>query len=273
MEGSPNLSDHIRILLLLLAMKKPEKIKFLSRKKLKETRETLRAFSFEFIILFCLLLISLFLLYLLVHFVIPENQNAIDNASFVFFNSIETSKITYFARFITFFGTGTFLIPAYLLIVYWLIRNAYTNYAMMVFAMVLSSLLLGWLLKPIFHRTRPPFPLVRGAGGYSFPSGHALGGFIFAGILLFLVWRLQNRYYLKWLLSLFITSFGLMIGLSRIYLHAHYATDVMGSLFITLAWFSLSFIFFRIVYKNRMHTDSKISGQKDEIFSQNYFLN
>src|ERR1035438_3878268 len=112
-----------------------------------------------------------------------------------------------------------------------MVKRRFLKYVMMISTMVVSSLLLGWLLKAVFHRSRPPYPLVGGAGGYSFPSGHALGGFIFCGILLFLVWKTLNNYYIKWLLSSFITVFGMCIGLSRIYLHVHYATDILGSFF------------------------------------------
>jgi undecaprenyl-diphosphatase len=219
----------------------------------KEISNTVRIFSFEFMALFNLLVFSLLLFYFLVHNVIPEKQNAIDDTAFLILRPYISETHTRIARLVTFLGTGSFLIPSYLVIVLYLLRKKLNNYALLVTAMVMSSLLLGWILKPLFHRIRPGFPLVGGAGGYSFPSGHALGGFIFSGVLLILLWKSRINPYLKWIISFCIFSFGMIIGLSRIYLHVHYATDVMGSLFITLAWFSLSYIFFRLIFKHKLH--------------------
>ncbi|HEV3225018.1 MAG TPA: phosphatase PAP2 family protein [Puia sp.] len=238
---------------------------------LKKISSTINEFLTELLVAFSLLIISLLLIYFLIHFVIPEKKNAIDSYAFLFFRPIISSDHTQIARFITFFGTGSFLIPCYIIIVYNLVRKNYIKYAMMVSTMVVSSLLLGWLLKAVFHRSRPPYPLVEGAGGYSFPSGHALGGFIFCGILLFLIWKTRNNYYTKWLLSSLIIAFGICIGLSRIYLHVHYATDIIGSFFVTLAWFSLSYIFFRIIYKHEMFVSIELNEAETDLNSGNYF--
>ena len=145
---------------------------------------------------------------------------------------------------VTFLGTGSFLIPSYMLIIIYLLRKNCSTHAWLVAVMAISGLLLGWVLKELFHRSRPLFPLVSGAGGYSFPSGHALGGFIFSGVLICLVWQTERKTHHKWMFVTLITALGAMIGLSRIYLHVHYATDVMGSLLVTLIWFSLLNLFF-----------------------------
>jgi undecaprenyl-diphosphatase len=238
---------------------------------LKKISNTVNEFLLELLVAFSLLIISLLLIYFLIHFVIPEKKNIIDNSAFLLFKPIISPAHTRIARFVTFFGTGTFLIPCYLFIVFYMVKRRFLKYVMMISTMVVSSLLLGWLLKAVFHRSRPPYPLVGGAGGYSFPSGHALGGFIFCGILLFLVWKTLNNYYIKWLLSSFITFFGICIGLSRIYLHVHYATDILGSFFVTLAWFCLSYIFFRIIYKHEMFDSIELYEAETDFESGNYF--
>jgi undecaprenyl-diphosphatase len=231
---------------------------------------TIREFSIEFFVLIGILIISLIIICFLVEYIIPEKQNFIDNAAFHILQPLISPDHTRLVRFITFFGTGSFLIPSYMLMVFALIKRNYLRYAMMVSTMVLSSLLLGWLLKYMFHRSRPLFPLISGAGGYSFPSGHALGGFIFSGIVLFLVWKTKANYYLKWIISILTTSFGMLIGLSRIYLHAHYATDIIGSFLVTIAWFSLSYIFFRCLYKCEMHKRKPFPAKDSDLFYENF---
>ncbi len=229
--------------------------------------------SKDLLIVIGLFVISSLLFYFLVHSVIPGERDILDTYAFLFFNAYITPVHTRIAMIVTFFGTGSFLIPSYLLITFYLFRKKFVNCAIMVLVIAVSSLLLGWLLKEMFHRPRPLNPLVGGAGGYSFPSGHALGGFIFSGALIWLIWQAKRKIYLKWVLSLFIAAFGAMIGLSRIYLHVHYATDVIGSLFVTFIWYSLLYIFFRLMYKGGKPGQERIYDTDSTRISANYHFN
>ncbi|MEO5781764.1 MAG: hypothetical protein ABIQ07_00745, partial [Ginsengibacter sp.] len=74
----------------------------------------------------------------------------------------------------TFLGTHTFLIPANLALIAWfLFIKKHRWYSINVPVVAISSLLLMFILKMIFHRDRPLTPLLQAAQGYSFPSGHA----------------------------------------------------------------------------------------------------
>jgi undecaprenyl-diphosphatase len=102
---------------------------------------------------------------------------------------------------------------------------------------------LNLLLKDMFHRPRPHLmPLVHETS-YSFPSGHAMNSFIFYTCLSFFVFRkLKNR---QLGISL-ITVSGvllLLIGISRIYLGAHYPSDVLAGYMAGLCWFVVVFLF------------------------------
>jgi undecaprenyl-diphosphatase len=226
----------------------------------------------EDIIGIILLVFSSLSLYFLVHFILPEKENFIDNGSFLFFRPFISPVFTEIAKMVTFFGTGTFLVPSYLLIIVYLTRNNYTKLALITATIAVSSLLLGWLLKDIFHRLRPQHHLVSGAGGYSFPSGHALGGFIFTGLLIYLIWQTRKSYYIKWIFSIIAFALGTLIGLSRIYLHVHYATDVLGSLFIALSWLSLMYILFRLLYQHELHGRSGNEESNIDYFPSDYYL-
>ena len=115
------------------------------------------------------------------------------------------------------------------------------TYAIFVFTVAVSGLLLGLVLKELFQRPRPLHNMV-GAGGYSFPSGHSLGGFIFSLLIIFLIWKLKDGRLNKYFLYFISAVFGILIGLSRVYLHVHYATDVLGSFFVAIGWFALIYI-------------------------------
>lgn len=218
------------------------------------------------IIVTAVLIFSALSLYFLIHYILQEKENMIDYSGFLFFRPLISPTFTKIAELVTFCGTGTFLVPSYLLIIAFLIRNNHSKFAIMISTIAISSLLLGWLLKDIFHRSRPPHHLVSGAGGYSFPSGHAFGGFIFTGIVLYIIWQTRKSHLVKWVLSVFVFALGTLIGASRIYLHVHYTTDVLGSLLIALLWLSFMYIVFRILYQHKL--ELKQANEKEKV---NYF--
>jgi undecaprenyl-diphosphatase len=88
------------------------------------------------------------------------------------------------------------------------------------------------VLKELFERVRPCNALtdaitpVGCAGGFSFPSNHALNNFA-AGVFLL---RLFPNY--KWIFLIVAT----LISISRIYLGVHYPSDVIGGALIGAAF-------------------------------------
>jgi undecaprenyl-diphosphatase len=90
----------------------------------------------------------------------------------------------------------------------------------------LFSLLLSAGLKQIWHRTRPDTAHVLGLHTYSFPSGHSYGSVVIYGLIAWLISLHLGRssYILPILILLIIAG----IGISRVYLGAHYPSDVAG---------------------------------------------
>jgi undecaprenyl-diphosphatase len=225
----------------------------------------------EFFVVLLFFIVAGCLFYFLTIIAIPEKENLIDRLSFYYLKPWITDADTKAAIFISYFGTGLFLVPAYFFIIYLLASIDRKTYAIFVFTVAVSGLLLGLALKELFQRPRPLHHMVS-AGGYSFPSGHSLGGFIFSFLVIFLIWKLKTAGMNKYLLYLISVVFGILIGLSRVYLHVHYATDVLGSFFVAAGWFALIYLLFIMVYKNDLHGNNERNAEKPELYESNYDL-
>lgn len=103
--------------------------------------------------------------------------------------------------------------------------------------------MMNFLFKTFFHRARPDILVLVHAGGYSFPSGHSMVGAAFYGYLIYLCIIFFKKPW-KQFFSVLLFLLILFIGLSRIYLGVHYASDVIGGFLAGFAWLTilLSFI-------------------------------
>lgn len=95
--------------------------------------------------------------------------------------------------------------------------------------------LLGVVLKLLVHRPRPSFPdPVSVSAGYGFPSGHALGSFLSAGILLVLFVPALTSGARRAAYAL-ATALVLLTGLDRLALGVHTVSDVVGGWLVAAA--------------------------------------
>ena len=100
---------------------------------------------------------------------------------------------------------------------------------------LLASLLSGvtnQIVKDFIHRPRPTIDAVQvfeTLTSYSFPSGHVMFYTILFGFLWYLVYALLKRSLWRSLLLAVLGSLILLVGISRIYLGQHWASDVLGA--------------------------------------------
>ncbi len=110
-----------------------------------------------------------------------------------------------------------------------------------VWGIVFAGALLNDVLKSHFQRHRPEFqnPFVLEAS-WSFPSGHAMGSLIGYGLLAYLLSLAVPR--LRWAVVMGTVLLVSAIGFSRLYLGAHYFSDVIAGYAAGTVWLSGSFL-------------------------------
>ena len=128
------------------------------------------------------------------------------------------------------------------LLALWLAHKRSWDWEMWVLRLLLSvplGMLLNMLLKGIFHRQRPVFdhPLVT-LLTYSFPSGHTAAATLLYGFLAaWLLTVLKRRWHA--LVLLLAISMVVLVALSRVYLGAHYPSDVFAAMASSTAWLAI----------------------------------
>lgn len=117
------------------------------------------------------------------------------------------------------------------------------------FSVVINTLIavgISQALKRIIRRARPIGVALIKETGFSFPSGHSMVGFAFYGFIIYLIYKSKLNKTLKVLLITLFSLLIISIGLSRIYLGVHHATDVIGG--FALGYICL-YIFIEFIYK------------------------
>ena len=137
---------------------------------------------------------------------------------------------------VTFFASRNFITVAACLLINWflLVRKHRWN-SLLVPVVALGSITLNLALKQFYQRPRPLLPLVS-ASGLSFPSGHAMISASFYGLLIYLAYIYIRRASWRWLLIGSLVLLVVLIGLTRVYLRVHYATDVLAGFTAGLVW-------------------------------------
>lgn len=122
------------------------------------------------------------------------------------------------------------------------------------FVLSVGGVILNLGLKMLIQRARPGddakfievFNYTFELQSYSFPSGHAMRASILFIFLVYLaIYTLKSK---MLQVTLTVVYLGLLISvaLSRVMLDAHFATDVIGAIVVSIAWFFLClYIFYK----------------------------
>lgn len=107
-----------------------------------------------------------------------------------------------------------------------------------------------WATKYLVGRARPLFlDGVASAVSPSFPSAHATGAAAVLGFVAFMVGRGRPDRHERFEVACCTVELIALIGLSRVFLGMHFATDVIGGFLIGSAWLSAGIAAVRAAYR------------------------
>ena len=172
----------------------------------------------------------------------PSTQQVIlDQHVAQWFNARAHPELTRIMRGISWLGSVAALtIISTCCAIYFVTRRAWNRFVALAVTM-LGGGLLNIALKHFFERQRPVFenPLVT-LSTFSFPSGHAMGSTLLYGLLALIALRFVRQMWLRVAICAAAILFITLIGFTRIYLGAHYLTDVLAAFAIGSAWLAFA---------------------------------
>jgi undecaprenyl-diphosphatase len=144
------------------------------------------------------------------------------------------------AHAITLCGSVAFLtIVSVAFAIYFFVRRAWNRLLVLAITMLGGSLL-NVVLKHFFQRQRPVLenPIVT-LSSYGFPSGHTMGSTLLYGLLALIAARFIRSASGRAAVFALAIIWIALIGLTRIYLGAHYLTDVIAAIAAGSAWLAV----------------------------------
>ena len=180
--------------------------------------------------------VAILIFSLLAYFVLEGKTGEFDSFIYKIVTFNKTDFISGFYKFITNFASGIMvgIISLVFLIIF---KNK--RYGGFIFLNVFNIFVLNFLLKLLFMRDRPYELMIIDEVGYSFPSGHAMVAFGFYGFIIYLLWHFNLAKSAKIIFSVLLGALIILIGVSRIYLGVHYASDVLAGYMVSLAYLIL----------------------------------
>ena len=190
-----------------------------------------------------MLIASLILLIIFIFFVFLRNYfNIIDDFVYSLVKPLISNDMTNIMQFITFFSDPIWCILLSCLMILF-VKNKKISKAFIL--NLILVFLLNYVLKILFSRNRPADINLIVETGFSFPSGHAMMSLGIYGFLIYLLLLSDKNKISKIIGTASLILLIFLIGISRIYLGVHYATDVIAGFIISASYLLL---FIRFTY-------------------------
>lgn len=195
---------------------------------------------------------AIFLLFIsagIIDEVLEQETEWFDRMIYDWLHRLHSETMTADVIFLTHMGSAFRVIPIYAFILIVLLIWRKRAEALVLTLALGGGGMLNYVLKQVFRRSRPDVEHLVEVGGYSFPSGHAMVSFIFYGMLAYIAWYYLYEYILlRWVAVVLLLLLGVSIGISRVYLGVHYATDVIAGFTIGGIWLVACIVGLRVMH-------------------------
>ena len=158
--------------------------------------------------------------------VLNGNIVSFDSAIYNAISSLKSNFMTVFVKEMTKFADEE---PIILIAIVALIVIKNRKIGASIAVNLVSSAFVNHLIKEIIQRPRPPIELrMVEESSFSFPSGHAMTSTAFYGLIIYFVFKNVKNKRLRNTICTALSLLIFLIGISRIYLGVHYASDVLA---------------------------------------------
>ena len=162
----------------------------------------------------------------------------IDRAVFSALQALRTGWLDRVMVAVTGLGGAAVTVPVIVAVALWLAWKRLWRTLAYWLAAVGFGRVLVWVLKTAIARPRPNAVYSGAVGQFSFPSGHTASSMVLYGFLAFLLARGKPIAQKLWI-GLAAAAIVLSIAFSRLYLGAHWMSDVLASITLGTAWVAL----------------------------------
>ena len=184
----------------------------------------------------------------------------LDTSTINFIEQIRNPFLTLFFKAVTFTGEWYFVLSVLVLIsLFFIIKktsrlNLAARFNLDVFvlwATTIGGLGTAFILKEIFHRSRPIGALIAETSS-SFPSAHSVVSVVFYAFVFYLLAKNSRNNFSKYLSISALFLFPLLLGFSRLYLGVHYLSDVLAGYAIGDVWFLIGVYGIKFINRKRI---------------------
>ena len=156
-----------------------------------------------------------------------------------FFTGTTTDFRTMLMKLVSFIGSPKMSIIYVVIIAFFLWGFKYKIPALWALGTIAGGDVVAYVVKDIVKRARPAQHMATD-DGYSFPSGHVFGFFLVAAILFMVVIPNLKKSWLRLLCQILLVLFIIILAISRVYLYAHYPSDVIGAMLLAYTWLQVA---------------------------------